>query len=92
MVKVPLVTGSSSTNYIDSEIIKVYRREIKKWKMLVIFLGLSPVYTTRRLRKNKPLSRKDEGSLCEAIMCSFIMRGWREEAKKNVCWMDLSSG
>ena len=54
MVKVPLMTGSPGTNYLDSEVIKGFRRETKKRKMLVIFLGLSPVCGTRRLWKNRP--------------------------------------
>lgn len=35
------MTRSPGTNYLDSEIIKVFRRERKKRKMLVIFSGLS---------------------------------------------------
>lgn len=35
MVKVPLLNGSPGKNYLDSEIIKGFRREIKKRKMLV---------------------------------------------------------
>lgn len=53
VVKVLLMTESPGTNYLDSEIIKGFRREIKR-KMLVTFLGFSPVCGTRRLWKNKP--------------------------------------
>lgn len=54
MVKVLLMTGSPGTNYLDSEIIKGFKRDIKRRKMLVIILGLSPACGARRMWKNRP--------------------------------------
>jgi len=47
------MAGSPGTNYLGSEIIKGFIREIKKRKMLVIFLRFSPVCGARRLWKNR---------------------------------------
>lgn len=50
-MKVPLMTGNPGTNYLDSKAIKGFRRDIKRRKIIVIFLGLSPLCGTRRLQK-----------------------------------------
>lgn len=53
LIGVLLMTRSPGTNYLDSGIIKVFRKERKKRKMLVIFFGLSLSLVPEACRKNR---------------------------------------